>query len=157
MRKWWLLAGNLRLEAVKVVELRADATSRQQPIMITKVPVYRGSLWAVSRVIGRLPARSVVAVIAGLVTAALCTASCASAVNSHGPRGGQHAGAHARKASSASQPPFPVAENAKPGTGAWRLTSQGAPGPSPGRAGSEPIPPATSPAHRRPWFPSSRA
>jgi hypothetical protein len=96
--------------------------------MITKVPVYRGSLWAVSRVTGRLPARSVVAVIAGLVTAALCTASCASAVNSHGPRGGQHAGAHARKASSASQPPFPVAENAKPGTGAWRLTSQGAPG-----------------------------
>jgi len=103
-------------EAVKVVELRADATSRQQPIMITKVPVYRGTLWAVSRVIGRLPARSVVAVIAGLVTAALCIASCTSAANSHGPQRSQHKSGLARKAS-ASQPPFPVAENAKPGTG----------------------------------------
>jgi hypothetical protein len=94
--------------------------------MIMKVPVYRGTLWAVSRVIGRLPARSVVAVIAGLGTAALCTASCTSAVNSHGLQGSQHKSGLARKAS-ARQPPFPVAENAKPGTGAWRLTSQGTP------------------------------
>ena len=97
--------------------------------MITKVPVDRGSLCALRRGVGRLPARSVVAVIAGLVTAALCTASCASAVNSHGPGTGQHASGSASKAGKLAAPaqPFPVTENKKPGTRAWQITDQGAP------------------------------
>ena len=97
--------------------------------MITKDPVDRGSLCALRRGVGRLPARSVVAVIAGLVTAALCTASCASAVNSHGPGTGQHASGSASKAGKLAAPaqPFPVTENKKPGTRAWQITDQGAP------------------------------
>jgi hypothetical protein len=86
-------------------------------------------VWAKSWGTGRLPARSVVGVIAGLVTAALCTASCASAVNSHGPGTGQHASGSASKAGkpAARAQPFPVAENKKPGTRAWQITDQGAP------------------------------
>jgi hypothetical protein len=97
--------------------------------MITKVPVERGSLWARSLGTGRLPARSVAGVIAGLVTVVLCTASCASAVNSHGPGTGQQPGGSASKANkpAARAQPFPVAENEKPGTRAWQITDQGAP------------------------------
>ena len=97
--------------------------------MITKVPVERGSLWARSLGTGRLPARSVAGAIAGLVTVVLCTASCASAVNSHGPGTGQQPGGSASKANkpAARVQPFPVAENEKPGTRAWQITDQGAP------------------------------
>jgi hypothetical protein len=75
------------------------------------------------RITRRPSARSAVAVVAGVATAALFTASCASA--GHSASGSPGKSARAGKTASASPQPFPVAENKKPGTNAWIIIHEG--------------------------------